>query len=120
MVEHCDGPKTDGNFVRPLTLTDIATGWTECVEMRVRNQMLALKDWTKRWPICHSHWLGVDSDNDSAFMNQSVFDYCKRRGLVQTHSRAYSHPVRVSGVSEPETCTDPSNTPSVMGSGGSR
>src|SRR5258705_6952923 len=27
--------------------------------------------------------------NDSAFMNQSVFDYCKGRGLVQTRSRAY-------------------------------
>lgn len=31
----------------------------------------------------------VDSDNDSAFMNQSVLDYCKGRNLVQTRSRAY-------------------------------
>ena len=31
---------------------------------------------------------GVDSDNDSAFMIQSVFDYRKGRGLVQTRSRA--------------------------------
>ena len=35
--------------------------------------------------------LGVDSDNDSdsAFMSQSVFDYCKSHDLVQTRSRAY-------------------------------
>ena len=33
--------------------------------------------------------LGVDSDNDSAFMNQTVFDYCKGLGLEQTRSRAY-------------------------------
>ena len=33
MVEHCGGPKTDGDFVHTLTLTDIATGWTECVAM---------------------------------------------------------------------------------------
>jgi hypothetical protein len=33
--------------------------------------------------------LGVDSDNDGDFMNQSVFDYCKGRGLEQTRSRAY-------------------------------
>ena len=33
--------------------------------------------------------LGVDSDNDTAFMNQSVFDYCKGHGLEQTRSRAY-------------------------------
>lgn len=32
---------------------------------------------------------GVDSDNDSAFMNETVFDYCRERGLEQTRSRAY-------------------------------
>ena len=33
--------------------------------------------------------LGVDSDNDGAFMYRSVFDYRKNRGLVQTRVRAY-------------------------------
>jgi hypothetical protein len=33
--------------------------------------------------------LGIDTDNDSAFMNQTVFDYCKDNGLEQTRSRAY-------------------------------
>ena len=33
--------------------------------------------------------LGVDSDNDSAFMTQDVFDYCKSHRLEQTRSRAY-------------------------------
>ena len=33
--------------------------------------------------------LGVDSDNDSAFMSQSGIDYCRGHGLVQTRSRAY-------------------------------
>jgi hypothetical protein len=33
--------------------------------------------------------LGVDSDNDSALMNQSVLDYCKGSGLVQMRSKAY-------------------------------
>ena len=36
MVEHCGGPKTDGDYVHTLTLTDIATGWTECVASRLR------------------------------------------------------------------------------------
>jgi hypothetical protein len=31
----------------------------------------------------------VDTDNDSAFMNETVFDYCKANGLEQTRSRAY-------------------------------
>ena len=43
MVEHCGGPKTDGDYVHTLTLTDIATGWTECVAMRVREQMLVIE-----------------------------------------------------------------------------
>jgi hypothetical protein len=89
MVEHCGGPKTDGDFVHTLTLTDIATGWTECVAMQVRNQMLVIEGLDKAAADLPFAMLGVDSDNDSAFMNQSVFDYCKGRGLVQTRSRAY-------------------------------
>ena len=89
MVEHCGGPKTDGDFVHTLTLTDIASGWTECVAMRLRNQMLVIEGLEKAAADLPFAMLGVDSDNDSAFMNQSVFDYCKGRGLVQTRSRAY-------------------------------
>lgn len=36
MVEHCGGPKTDGNYVHTLVLTDIASGWTECVAILPR------------------------------------------------------------------------------------
>jgi hypothetical protein len=89
MVEHCGGPKTDGDFVHTLTLTDIASGWTECVAMRLRNQMLVIEGLEKAAADLPFAMLGVDSDNDSAFMNQSVFDYCKGRGLEQTRSRAY-------------------------------
>jgi hypothetical protein len=33
--------------------------------------------------------LGIDTDNDSAFMNQTVFDHCRDKRLEQTRSRAY-------------------------------
>ncbi|TCG04014.1 hypothetical protein BZM27_43905, partial [Paraburkholderia steynii] len=52
MVEHCGGSKTDGEFVHTLTLTDIASGWTECVAMRTRNQMLVIEAF-ENLPICH-------------------------------------------------------------------
>ena len=89
MVEHCGGPKTDGDYVHSLVLTDIASGWTECVAMRVRNQMLVIEGFDKVAAELPFAMLGVDSDNDSAFMSQSVFDYCKGHGLEQTRSRAY-------------------------------
>ena len=89
MVEHCGGPKTDGDYVHTLTLTDIASGWTECVAMRVRDQMLVIDAFEKVAAELPFAMRGVDSDNDSTFMSQAVFDYCKGRGLEQTRSRAY-------------------------------
>ena len=89
MVEHCGGPKTDGDYVHTLTMTDIATGWTECVAMKMREQMLIVGAFEQVAGELPFAMLGVDSDNDSAFMSESVFDYCKGHGLVQTRSRAY-------------------------------
>jgi hypothetical protein len=89
MVEHCGGPKTDGDYVHTLTLTDIASGWTECVAMRMRDQMLVIEAFEKVTADLPFAMLGIDSDNDSTFMSQAVFDYCKGRGLEQTRSRPY-------------------------------
>lgn len=89
MVEHTCGPKTDGDYVHTLTLTDIASGWTECVAMRQRNQVLVMEALDKAAADLPFPMLGVDSDNDSAFMTQDIFDYCKAHGLQQTRSRAY-------------------------------
>ncbi|MEO7940201.1 MAG: transposase family protein [Burkholderiaceae bacterium] len=89
MVEHCGGPKTDGDFVHTLTLTDIASGWTECVAMPVRNQSLVVEALIVAQDDLPFAMLGIDTDNDSAFMNQTVFDHCKAKDLEQTRSRAY-------------------------------
>ena len=89
MVEHCGGSQTGGDYVHTLTLTDIASGWTECVAMRVRDQMLVIEAFEKVAAQLPFAMLGVDSDNDSTFISQAVFDYCKGRSLEQTRSRAY-------------------------------
>ncbi|QIN67930.1 hypothetical protein SBC1_79770 (plasmid) [Caballeronia sp. SBC1] len=57
--------------------------------MRLRNQMLVIEGREKAAADLPFAMLGLDSDNDGAFMNQSVFDYCKGRGLEQTRSRAF-------------------------------
>jgi hypothetical protein len=57
--------------------------------MPVRNQLLVVQALAKVAADLPFAMLGVDTDNDSAFMNETVFDYCKGLGLEQTRSRAY-------------------------------
>ena len=89
MVEHCGGAKTNGDFVHSLVLTDIASGWTECVAMPVRDQALVVEALSVAAAALPFPMRGVDTDYDSAFMNQTVFDYCRKHQLEQTRSRAY-------------------------------
>jgi len=63
MVEHCGGPKTDGDFVHTLVLTDIASGWTECVAMPVRNQSLVVEALTVADDDLPFAMLGIDTVN---------------------------------------------------------
>jgi hypothetical protein len=83
------GPTAKGSFVQTLTLTDIATGWTECAPLLVREQKLlteVLSEVRKRMPF---PLLGFDTDNDSVFMNETVKTYCEEAGLVFTPCRPY-------------------------------
>ena len=38
LVAHC-GDTTRGEYVNTLTLTDVATQWTECLSLRNRSQI---------------------------------------------------------------------------------
>ena len=88
LVAH-SGPTAKGSFVQTLTLTDIATGWTECAPLLVREQKLlteVLSEMRQRMPF---PLLGFDTDNDSVFMNETVKTYCAEAGLVFTRCRPY-------------------------------
>jgi len=89
LVEHCGGVKEGGNFVHTLTLTDIHSGWTECAALAVREQSLVVEGIgaiAGRLPFALR---GLDTDNDSAFMNESLRGYCQQRRIEWTRSRAY-------------------------------
>jgi hypothetical protein len=88
MVEHC-GPHNAGDFVHTLVLTDIASGWTECIAMPTRNQALVCEAFNRAAADLPFAIQGIDTDNDTTFMNETVFDYRKARKLVQTRSRSY-------------------------------
>lgn len=38
---------------------------------------------------CPSPFLGLDSDNGSEFINQHLYNYCRREGITFTRSRSY-------------------------------
>ncbi len=83
------GPTARGSFVQTLTVTDIATGWTECAPLLVREQKLLTEVLTQirgRLPFA---LLGFDSDNDSVFINETVRDYCLAAGVEFTRCRPY-------------------------------
>ena len=89
MVEHCGGVKQAGNFVHTLTVTDIHSGWTECAALAVREQSLVvegIRAVSQRLPFALR---GLDTDNDSAFMNETLQGYCQQHHIEWTRSRAY-------------------------------
>jgi hypothetical protein len=88
LVSH-SGPSAKGSWAWTLTLTDIATGWTECAPLLVREQTLlvaVLAEVRKAMPF---PLLGFDTDNDSVFINETLRDYCAETGVTFTRCRPY-------------------------------
>ena len=83
------GVSVAGAFVQTLVLTDIATGWTECVPVLMRAGALALEALQAAQGLFPFPLRGVDFDNDGAFMNEPVVSWCRAQGLEVTRSRAY-------------------------------
>jgi hypothetical protein len=70
-------------------MVDIATAWVELEAVwgkgheRVGGGVHRVR---QRLPM---PLLGIDSDNGSEFINQSLYDYCQRTGVTFTRSRAW-------------------------------
>ncbi len=88
LVAH-GGMSVSGAFIQTLTMVDIATGWTECFPLVVREAALVVEALERAqnlfpWPV-----RGLDFDNDSAFMNDTVVSWCRSHDVEVTRSRAY-------------------------------
>lgn len=83
------GISAAGAFAQTLVLTDIATGWTECVPVVMRAGALVLEALQAAQQLFPFPLKGVDFDNDGAFMNEPVVAWCRAQGLAVTRSRAY-------------------------------
>jgi hypothetical protein len=88
LVSH-SGPYAKGAFSQTLVLTDIATGWTECAPLLVREQTVLITALAEMRKLLPFPLLGFDTDNDSVFMNESVHEYCLRDNIELTRCRPY-------------------------------
>jgi hypothetical protein len=88
LVTHC-GERAVGSFVHTLVLTDVVSGWTECVALPVREQTLVVEGVRGVRRNLPFPLLGLDTDNDSAFLNETLLTYCSEEKIVFTRSRAY-------------------------------
>jgi hypothetical protein len=83
------GSSMQGTFLWSLVATDVCSGWIEVVPLLAREQSLVTEglDVIRRQlpvPV-----LGIDSDNDGAFINDTLLAYCQQQHLEFTRSRAY-------------------------------
>src|SRR3954452_7399894 len=88
LVAH-SGPSMAGAFAWTLVLTDVATGWTECVALAWRDAALVVEALTRLRGVLPFPLGGADFDNDSVFMNEDVVGWCRANGIEVTRSRAY-------------------------------
>lgn len=88
LVNHC-GASTQGEYVNTLSVVEISSGWWEGEAIMGKGQyptFQGLSEIRERSPFA---WLGVDSDNESAFINHHLDSYCTSEGLEFTRSRPY-------------------------------
>jgi hypothetical protein len=82
-----DGGNRAGGHAFTLTVTDIATGWTEnrsVPDKTGKCVLAALNDIARAMPF---PILGVDSDNGSEFINDHLLGWCQGRQITFTRAR---------------------------------
>ena len=88
LVAHCGGTLS-GSFVWSLVLTDIASGWTECVPLLVREARLVVDALDHLRGALPFPLRGIDTDNGSEFLNEVLVAFCREQGIELTRSRPY-------------------------------
>ena len=86
LVSH-DGGNPLGPFAFTLTVTDVATGWTENRSVPSKDAKCvlgALESIANQMPF---PILGVDSDNGAEFINVYLFLWCRKREITFTRAR---------------------------------
>ncbi len=88
LVAHC-GDHVGGSYVSTLVLTDLASGWTECIALLVRESALVVDAIDRLRTSMPFPLRGIDTDNGSESINETLLDYCSKHGIEFTRSRPY-------------------------------
>ena len=65
-------------------MTDIATGWTECVPVITHSAPLVIEAIGAAMELFPFPLRGSDFDNDGSFMNDQGVPWCRENGLTVT------------------------------------
>jgi hypothetical protein len=87
-VTHC-GRSTGGDYIHTISTVDIASNWWEGQAIAVRSQQAAkegLSQIKERLPF---HLLELHPDNDSALVNDLLWDWTQEAKIALSRSRPY-------------------------------
>src|SRR5712692_4177324 len=88
LVAHC-GKDIEGGYLYTLTLTDVATGWTECLPLLYRSRETVLAAFQCAQTLFPFPILGIDTDNGGEFINEVMVAYCEQEHITFTRGRPY-------------------------------
>ena len=88
LVGHCGGTGR-GEFLYTLNMTDVHSGWIALGGTKGRGEMGALRAIKSASAQLPFRVKGIDSDNDSAFINHHLAKYCRQENILPTRSRPY-------------------------------
>src|SRR5437016_5476244 len=86
LVAHC-GTDIEGGYLYTLTLTDVATGWAECLPLLYRSQETVLAAIRRARTLFPFPIVGIDTDNGGEFINEALITYCKQEHITFTRGR---------------------------------
>jgi hypothetical protein len=88
LVGH-DGGVIDSHHGFTLNAVDIASGWNSSTALKNKAQVWTLEGVQKIRAKLPFPLLGIDSDNGSEFINQTLYDFCQEQQITFTRSRPY-------------------------------
>ena len=94
LVAHCGGGVA-GAYLHTLVLTDVTTGWTECLALRFRTREAVVVALDRARQLPPFPLLGFDTDNGGEFLNADLFAYCAREAITTQPTRRCKRSTRL-------------------------